>query len=117
MKNQPFRSRLRFALAGIAHALTRENSFRFQVLCAVVVLIGAAFLKPTPTWWAILLLTVMVVLAAELFNTALEELADHLHPDQHPRIKVVKDCAAGAVLLTSIGAVCVAIVFVWQLLS
>jgi undecaprenol kinase len=54
----------------------------------------------------------MVVLAMELVNTAVEHLADHLHPDQHPRIKIVKDCAAAAVLVTSLGALCVAVAFV-----
>jgi len=67
------------------------------------------YLRPAPLWWAIMAVTVMLVLAAELFNTALEILVDHLHPDQHPRIKLVKDCAAGAVLVISIAAVGVAV--------
>jgi len=49
------------------------------------------------------------VLAAELFNTAVERLADHLHPDLHPEIRVVKDCAAGGVLISTAGALGVAI--------
>jgi diacylglycerol kinase (ATP) len=52
------------------------------------------------------------VIAAELINTALEHLADHLHPEQHPRIKIVKDCAAAAVLILSIGALWVAVMMV-----
>ena len=51
---------------------------------------------------------VSLVIAAELINTALEHLVDHLHPEQHPRIKIVKDCAAAAVLILSIGALWVA---------
>jgi undecaprenol kinase len=47
------------------------------------------------------------VLAAELLNTAIEELADHLNPDEHPRIRLVKDCAAGAVLVAVLGALAV----------
>jgi diacylglycerol kinase (ATP) len=50
----------------------------------------------------------MAVLAAELFNTALEQLADRLHPEQHPQIRIAKDCAAAAVLVVSIGAIVVA---------
>jgi len=65
-----------------------------------------------PLWWAMIVVTLMVVLAAELINTAVEHLADHLHPDQHPRIKIVKDCAAAAVLIASIGAIGVAAAFV-----
>ena len=51
---------------------------------------------------------VSLVIAAELTNTALEHLTDHLHPEQHPRIKIVKDCAAAAVLIISVGALWVA---------
>ena len=49
------------------------------------------------------------VIAAELFNTAIENLADHLHPEIHPSIRMVKDCAAGAVLVASAGALAVGI--------
>ena len=55
---------------------------------------------------------VSLVIAAELINTALEQLADHLHPEQHPRIKIVKDCAAAAVLILSAGALWVALMMV-----
>jgi diacylglycerol kinase (ATP) len=112
MKNKAFHQRLGFAIAGILHAIRSENSFRFQTIAACVVFATLLILQPSPAWWAIILLTVMLVLAAELFNTAVEILADHLHPEQHPRIKLVKDCAAGAVLITSIGAIGVAIAFV-----
>jgi len=49
------------------------------------------------------------VFAAELFNTAIEHLADHLHPDVHSQIRIVKDCAAAAVLVTVLGALGVAL--------
>lgn len=61
-------------------------------------------LHPGPFWWALVMLASAGVFAAELFNTAVEELADHLHPEIHPNIRVVKDCAAAAVLVASLGA-------------
>ena len=70
--------------------------------------------SPPPLWWAIAALTIAFVLAAELFNTAVEGLADHLHPDQHPAIKAVKDCAAAAVLVASAAALAVAAAFVYD---
>ena len=114
MKNKAFRHRLGFAVAGIVHALRAEKSFRLQILAACAVFAGMLYLRPTPLWWAVIAITTLLVLAAELFNTALELLVDHLHPDQHPSIKLVKDCAAGAVLLVSIAAVCVAAALVWD---
>lgn len=114
LKNRPFRDRFGFALSGILHTLRSENSFRVHVLATCAVLIALIALRPRPIWWAILLLTVSLVLGAELINTALEHLVDHLHPEQHPRIKLVKDCAAGAVLIFSIGALCVAVAFLFD---
>jgi diacylglycerol kinase (ATP) len=76
-----------------------------------------AWRQPSPLWWAAMIITIMVVLAAELLNTAIEHLADHLHPNQHPNIKVVKDCAAAAVLVTTVGAIGVAVAFVWDQLQ
>lgn len=115
MKNQSFLMRFGFALQGLQHALRGERSFRIQLLAALAVLIVLSITRPAPLWWALIALTVMAVLAAELFNTALEHLADHLHPDRHPRIKIVKDCAAAAVLITTFGALAVAAAFAWSL--
>jgi undecaprenol kinase len=108
MKNRPFLERLRFALAGIAYALRAERSFRTHALATAAALAALIWLRPAPVWWALVALTTVVVLAAELFNTALEQLADRLHPEQHPQIRVAKDCGAAAVLVLSMGAVVVA---------
>ena len=116
-KNQPFLTRLGFALKGLAFALRSENSLKFQAGALVAVVIALAILEPGPLWWAIVLLASSAVLAAELFNTALEHLVDHLHPEVHPQIRIVKDCAAGAVLLTVLGALAVAVTLAVHLLS
>ena len=115
-KNQSFPVRLRFALHGLAHALRSEQSLKLQGAAFVTVLAGLIALRPRPVWWALVLLASALVFAAELLNTALEELADHLNPEAHPRIRVVKDCAAGAVLVAVLGALGVALAFAVQIL-
>jgi undecaprenol kinase len=115
MKNQTLMRRLVFALAGLKSAWRTENSFKTHVVAAAIVIAILLWQRPTPLWWAIATLTIAFVLAAELFNTAVEGLADHLHPDQHPAIKTVKDCAAGAVLVASVAALGVAAAFVYEL--
>jgi diacylglycerol kinase (ATP) len=112
MKNQPFHARLGFALQGIAHAFRVENGFKFHSLAAVGVAIVLCITRAPAVWWAIAAITISAVMAAELLNTAIEHLADHLHPQRHPTIGAVKDCAAGAVLVVSIAAVAVAVAFV-----
>ncbi len=107
-KNQSFLVRLGFAAAGILAALRSEHSLRWQILALFGVLIVLLIFQPGALWYALVALTSAGVIAAELFNTAIEHLADHLHPEVHPSIKIVKDCAAGAVLIASLGALGVA---------
>jgi diacylglycerol kinase (ATP) len=116
MKNQAFLRRLKFALTGIRTAWHTEASFKTEVAAAAAVLLALLWLKPAPHWWAIAAVTIGFVLATEILNTAVEGLADHLHPEQHPAIKAVKDCAAGAVLCASIAALGVAAAFLYDAL-
>lgn len=111
-KNQSFPARLRFAMAGIAHGFRTERSFRTQALALLLVMLALLILRPAPLWWALVIVSSAVVLAAELFNTAIERLTDHLHPELHAEIRIVKDCAAAAVLCCAIGAMGVAIALV-----
>lgn len=116
MKNQAILRRLTFAVAGLRTAFRTEHSFKTHIVATVGVLAVLLWLEPSALWWAIAALTVGFVLAAELVNTALEGLADHLHPEQHAAIRAVKDCAAGAVLVASIAALGVAAAFVYDVI-
>ena len=111
VKNSPFLQRLKFAAAGLGAAWRRERSFRTQVWIAGLVGLALVVLRPAAVWWGVILLTIGLVLAAELFNAAVEALVDHLHPDRHPEIRTVKDMAAGAVVVASLAAVAVAAAF------
>jgi undecaprenol kinase len=101
MKNRPFRDRFGFAIAGIHIVARREKSFRTQLLIASVTVLVAAALRPDPVWWALLLLSIGLVLALEMANAALEYLIDHVHPDLAREVGHAKDAAAGAVLIAS----------------
>lgn len=113
MKNSRFITRMQFALAGIGSAFKTEKSFRTQVLAAAAVIIALAVMRPSALWWALIIGVSALVLVTELVNTAIEHLADHLHPQIHPQIKIVKDCAAGAVLIASLCAAVVGVVFLY----
>jgi diacylglycerol kinase (ATP) len=115
-KNQSFPARLRFALHGLAYALRSGPSVQIQAAVFALALAALTVLRPRPVWWALVLLASAAVIAAELLNTAIEELADQLHPQVHPRIRLVKDCAAGAVLVAVLGALGVGLAFLVELL-
>ena len=107
-KNRSLWQRVGFALAGLMHGLRTERSVRFQVVVLVLVVAALAVLRPEPVWWAAAALASAGVLAAELLNTAIETLADHLSPEIHPQVRLLKDCAAAAVLVAVVGALAVA---------
>jgi diacylglycerol kinase (ATP) len=117
MKNLPFSKRLGFAIQGIRVAFRNESSFRTQSAFALGGLCLLIVTNPEPIWWAVVILTIAAVLAAELINTALELIVDRLHPEQHPMIGKAKDCAAGAVLILSVGSLAVAAALIWNFLS
>ena len=109
MKNRPFHQRIRFAVAGLRDGWRRERSFRTHVMFAVAALVALLVLHPSPIWWALVALMVALVWSAELFNSALETMIDHLHPAKHEDIRVVKDMAAAGVLVLSVAALVVAV--------
>ena len=116
MKNHNFRRRFGFAWAGLKLSWQTERSFRTHIVGAVFVFIVLAATRPAPIWWAILFLAAGAVIALEAINTAVEKLIDHVHPDQHEIVGVVKDTLAGAVLVTSFTALLVFAAFVVSLL-
>ena len=116
-KHQRFLARLGFALHGISHALRSEASLQFQAAMGALASLLLLLLRPAPVWWALVLLSAAAVLAAELFNTAIEQLADELHPHDSPGMRTVKDCAAAAVLVSVLGALAVAMALLVHLLQ
>lgn len=81
-----------------------EKHMRIHFISAIVVLLAALFLKVTPLEFALLALSILAVLCAEMLNTAIEAVVDLVSPGFHPLAKTAKDTAAGAVLITACGA-------------
>src|SRR5262249_46340678 len=117
MKNQPFYFRLRCAMAGLAAAVRSEQSLRFQLVALAGAILVLVLFRPEPIWWAAVALSAAAVVTAELFNTALEHLADYVQPENHPQIQIVKDCAAAAVLVASCGALATGVALLVHLLT
>jgi diacylglycerol kinase len=109
MKNQSLLGGFGFAIAGLRHAIRTQRNLRIHLVALVGVSTVLLVIQPGAAWTALVLVTSSAVIAAELFNTALEALADRVQPDPDPAIRIVKDCAAAAVLVTSMAAVAVAI--------
>ncbi len=78
---------------------------RNHFVAACLILLLALFLRVTPLEFALLALSILFVLCAEMLNTAVEAVVDLVSPEFHPLAKVAKDTAAGAVLIAACGAV------------
>lgn len=103
-----------YAGRGIVSALGQRN-FRFHVCAAAFVIFFAAkFYSFSAERWAILFLTCGSVMSLELINTAIENLSDKITEENSRRIRLAKDCAAGAVLLSAVFAVGVGIALFWD---
>lgn len=90
--------------------LREELSFRVLAACAAIVLATSYVVRVTQTELLILILVIGAVLAVEALNTAVEELCDHVTPEEHPNIGKVKDLASGATLLMLIAALAIGLI-------
>ncbi len=94
----------RYAFAGIAELFRTQPNARIHLGITVATVTAGLFLELSRTEWVMVILSVSSVMAAEAFNTALEKLTDLISPHHHPLAGSAKDLAAGAVLITAIGA-------------
>lgn len=108
-KMRAFWGSMRHAASGIVFALVRERNFQIECGVATAVLFFASWFPLLPSEWALLLLVIGWVLTLELINTIIERILDIVKPNVHPYVRVVKDMAAGAVLIASFVAILVGI--------
>lgn len=95
----------KYAFNGIAAFLYTEPHARIHAVATVLVIALSAWCSlSAPQWIAIVIVTGMVWIT-EMLNTIIEKMMDHLSPEYHPRVKWIKDVAAGAVLIATIVAV------------
>jgi diacylglycerol kinase len=107
-----------YAFNGLKVLFKEEHNARIHLVAAFCVILLGWFLELSALEWVAISLAIGAVFAAELFNSALENLTDHLAPERHANIKKVKDLAAAAVLVCAITAVAVGcLVFLPKLLA
>ena len=95
------------AYQGLIYAVRTQRNMRFHVVASTVILVLSLLVGVSKLELAILVLVIMAVFVAELFNTALEFAVDLVTREYHPLAKLAKDVSAGAVLVTSVAALAV----------
>ncbi|WP_291529691.1 diacylglycerol kinase family protein [Bacteroides sp. UBA939] len=99
-----------YAWKGICQCIGKEQNLGFHLIAAVMVVVAGFFFGITRTEWLIVILCIGAVIAAELFNTAIEKLVDLTSPERNPIAGQVKDIAAGAVLVCAVAAAIIGII-------
>lgn len=88
-----------YAMKGLWILIWTEHSFMFHGSISLILIIIGFYNNLTPTEWALQILAVGLVMVAEALNTAIEKLANHIEPNFHKIIGIIKDVGAGAVLV------------------
>ena len=99
-----------YAGRGIFSAIKSEQNFVIELFFAVMAIIMGFVLKISTTEFAIIALTISLVLSLELVNTSIEYTVDMAMPEIHPLAKVAKDVSAGAVLMSAITSVIIGLI-------
>jgi len=98
----------RYAISGLIYAFKTQRNIRIHFFIAIVVLIFSRYLNLTNFELLSVILSITLVITAEMINTAIEATIDLITRDYHPLARIAKNVAAGAVLITAINAVIVA---------
>ena len=99
-----------YPIKGLKYAYRNEQNVVVDVGVALLVILAGFIFNVSGTEWALIMLTIGLVLALELVNTALEAVVDLVTEDYHPLAKVAKDTSAAAVFVFSIAAAVVGLI-------
>jgi diacylglycerol kinase (ATP) len=108
--NTLFTGRLKsmvFAFQGAVKLLTTEHSIMVQFSIALLMTFAGLYFEISKTEWLFQILAIGLVMSIEGLNTAVEKIADFIHPDYHERIGFIKDIAAGAVFFAAMTAIAI----------
>lgn len=108
--NSFFTGRLKsigFAVKGAYKLITTEHSVMVQFALAILLIIAGFYFQISREEWMMQILAFGLVLGIESLNTAIEKIADFIHPEFHDKIGFIKDIAAGAVMFAATAAIAV----------
>lgn len=98
---------LQFAFKGAIKLITTEHSIMVQFFLAVLMIIAGFYFQISHDEWLFQTLAIGLVISIEGLNTAVEKVADFIHPEFHQKIGFIKDIAAGAVFFAAMTAMAI----------
>jgi diacylglycerol kinase len=97
------------ACSGIAHSISKESNIKIQFVIALIVILIASLLDITRAEFAVIIVVAFFVIILEMVNTSIEKLIDKISPDFDRDYGKIKDMMGGAVLLSAVLAIIVAV--------
>lgn len=97
-----------YAFKGMLVLIKTESSIKIQLCIAIAITVAGFYFNISKTEWIAQIAMIGLVMSIEGVNTAVEYIADFIHPEHHPKIGLIKDVAAGAVFIASIVATIIA---------
>jgi len=98
------------AFKGTYHLITTEASIKVQFLIGIIMTFAGFYFELSKTEWIIQILVIALIMTIEGINTAIEEIADFIHPEYHKKIGLIKDISAGAVFIFAIAAIIIGVI-------
>jgi diacylglycerol kinase (ATP) len=117
MKPRSWVQSANLAIEGIIFAVKTQRHMRYHLYAALAALILSLVLHISRTEFILLCMAIIMVLVAELLNTAIETTVDMISEEFHPKAKIAKDIAAGVVLVASLGALTLAYLILYPALK
>lgn len=109
-KDQSLKGSFKYAFSGLKYSFFAETNMFIHFLSFSIILLASAAFGLSALEWILIILVSFAVIVVELLNTALEVTIDMIEAFENPLARVVKDCGAAAVLMTSIAAVIVGLI-------
>jgi diacylglycerol kinase (ATP) len=103
-----------YAINGIFHAAKTQPHMRYHLYAAILILLLSFVLGISLSDFIVIAILVIIVLSAEMLNTAIEATVDIIFKEYDKRAKIIKDIAAGAVLITALGAAIIGYIILFQ---
>ena len=85
------------SLRGLRYTIAHEAAVRQEVIVLALAVLLGFFVAPSPTWYVAMIGVLLILLAVELLNTSIERLSDHVTPEHHIEIGIIKDAGSAAV--------------------
>ena len=103
-----------FAFNGLIYVFKNEQNARIHFVVSVFVISAGLYIHLSLIKWYLVICCIGSVIAAELFNTAIELITDKIWPEKNNDAKIIKDISAGAVLIISISAAIIGVLVFYE---